>query len=556
MPRDVAPGDPLAIEASPRGLVTMSRPGRVEEAPPRYPPHTMLMLVLSGIFVALALAFSARVLDALPAQLADAQLDTIETWTWLLAGCALTLMLWGTVVFPLLERTGLSWRVRWLALVLAGIVGSSGGMLAQQSLYNALTSDTDGSRARRAVQVHVLNQALLAAPEAASSIGFSPDLMGTASGKAFMAMLMVAELRREDSEIARPEALSRLLESLAAQRVGTAAQVYDNIFVPSVRSLRDAFNSYVAAQKALAEEVRSIPDKQNAIWNDYQDNLAKRGLVPARMQRAEWPAAAQELRALGPAMPPDWNPADRAAFATAYSTQLREAADSQYAESVARLVGAPLQPGLEWEQFVAHPEVQARWRKVVDAADGVTLSATMGFQSFQDLIYRPMVDRIVRPKLDRLEAPAAHYTADGAMGQDGKAALRWVVVPALALALMLAAVAWHVGSLAFYLGTVAAPRWRGRRRLILAGLGIAAIALVGARGPVTRSECFTRLEDWIADEAGPAWLAARGAVEAESLVYLWGNRVRRIAFGSHEFGMAPRPRPQGDDQTRLEKLIP
>ena len=142
------------------------------------------------------------------------------------------------------------------------------------------------------------------------------------------------------------------------------------------------------------------------------------------------------------------------------------------------------------------------------------------------------------------------------MAREGRAALRWVVVPALALGLVLAGVAWHATAIAFYLGTVLAPRWRGRRRVILAALGVAGIALLGARGPVTRSECFTRLEDWLADRAGPAWLAARLAVEAEGQLYPWGNRLRRIVFGNNEFGLAASPRRQDDSQARLERLVP
>jgi len=514
----------------------------VEETAPRCPSYTVLMLVLTAALVGLSLAFNARILDALGGRPNDQQLSTIETWTQLLLGCGLTLMLWGTLVLPRMERSRLSWRMRWLVLVIAGVIGSGAGVALYQATEDLLLWNGDGWAGRRAVQLHALTHGLTDSNVLAHDIDVPAELLITPTGRAFLSLLMTTELRRHNSLVATPASLGTLLEGMLTQRIGTAAQVYDNVFVPSVRSLRDAYNAYVDAQMAFAEDVRAIPEKQAQLWQEQQDAAARRMTTAQR---------------LAGGIPTDAvTPPDRAAFMANTSAQLREIADSQYNDRVVRLFGARLPTGLEWDQFVAHPIVQSRWRAAIDAPESATLSATMGFQAFSDNVYRPMLERIVRPRLESLTAPAERFATGGPMAREAERAMRWIVVPVLALGFSLLVIVWHGAALAIYLGTVTAPRWRSRRRVILLGLFVAGIAVLGARSAVTRTDGFTRLENWLADQAGPVWLVARAGVETEDLVYLWGNRIRRIVLGSHDFGLESFSRRPDESQGSLDRLTP
>lgn len=555
---DYSGGGLSSSDISPGGVITVSDtlPGRVEETAPRYPSYTWLMLVLSAAYVVLTLAFGSRLLEAMTGRLGDAQFAAIRDWTQALFGCALTLFLWGTVIFPRLERSQLSWRLRWLALVVSGAIGAAGGSYVERATLDYLLANQDGVVGRQAVQLHTLTQAILDTRQPVQAIAVPAELLSSPTGKAFLLLFLGTELYRADGGVRASTALSGALEGLVAQRIGTAAQVYDNLFVPSVRSLRDAFNAYVAAQTALAEDVRAIPERQALAWTEFQDGLAQRGLPAVRRPRTDWPAIAVELRQMGIPVPTDWNPTDRAGFAVAVGTHLRQQADNQYSERVTRLIGTELAPGLEWEQFVAHADVQARWRAGIGAPAHAALSPTMGFRAFSELVYRPMLNRVVDPKLGVLTGPAENFAVSGGLHDAAAAALSWITVPAVALSLALIGGLWHAAAFACYLGLVLAPASRLRRRLVLGSIVLVGLLVLGQRSPITRTLPFTQMEDRIADHAGPIWLVARGSVETVGLVSRSGNLVRRIVLGNYNFGLDPFARRTDDLQSSLDRLAP
>ena len=559
MPRDGADyASDLPSATLPRGLISVSdaMSGRVEETPSRYPSYMWLMLVLSVTYVVLTLAFGARLLEAMTGRLGDAQFEAIRAWSQGLFGCALTLFIWGTLVFPRLERSTLSWRVRWLVLVLTGIIGAVGGRHVERTALDYLLTDPDGTVGRKAVQLHTLTQAVLDTRQQAQAIAVPAELLGSPTGKAFLMLFLGTELHRTDDGSGASTALSSALEGLVAQRIGTAAQVYDNLFVPSVRSLRDAFNAYVAAQTALADDVRTIPERLVQAWSDFQDELTQRGLTAARIPRADWPAIAAEQRQSGIPGPAEWRPTERPGFAAALTTQLREQADSQYSERVGKLIGTELAPGMEWEQFVAHVDVQARWRAGIGAPTQAVLAPTMGFQAFTEQIYRPMLNRVVDPKLQVLTGPQASFAPGGALHRAAEAAMCWIAVPAVALALALLGGLWHAAASACYLGRILAPVSHLRRRFVLGSIVLVGFLILGQRSPITRTAPFTQMEDRIADLAGPVWLVARGSVETVGLVSRGGNLIRRVVLGNYNFGLDPFARRTDDQQSSLDRLAP
>ena len=139
MVRATLPRD-LAARAVPVG------PGRVEEAEQRFPSHTPLMLLLSLAYVVVALAFGARVLDAVGTGISDTQLNVLAAWNHTLFGCAIALGLWGACALPWMEASRLSWRWRWLILVSAGVAGMALSVALQRG---AVTWMIEKGRTRR-----------------------------------------------------------------------------------------------------------------------------------------------------------------------------------------------------------------------------------------------------------------------------------------------------------------------------------------------------------------------------------------------------------------------
>ena len=547
-PRDIVP---RAISAHPTRTS-----GRVEESEQRLPSHTPLMLVLSLGYLILALAFGARLLDSAGAGLSDAQLSQLIGWSQTLFGCAAALALWGACVLPWLERTSLSWRPRWLILVVAGIAGVAASVAVHRGAVMWLTDDPTGRIARKAVELNLLAYAAQEARIPVPELHLEPDRLTGPAGKTFLTLLLATEMTARDTAVPSDDAVRRAMRELAAQRVGTAAQVYDNVFVPSVRSLKDAYNAYVAAQTVLVDEIKTILEQQNQAWNDYVEGLAKRGITPAKLTRNEWAPIAAEIRQAGVAVPADWNPADKDTYVAALSAPQRKLADTQYADRLNRLFGTELPPGLEWDQFHASPIVQSRWRAAINAPEGAILSPAMGFPAFEQTVYRPGIDQLIEPKLVTVLAPASQYAPGGVFATIGRAAAMRIALPTIALVLLLAGLIWHGCGLAAYAARLILPNWAGRRRCLALALGFVGLFVLGARNPVTRSEGFNRMQDQIADRAGPAWLASLGMVEAFGRAHPWGDMLRRTVLGHKDFGLDPFTNPKNDQQATLDRLLP
>ena len=529
---------------------------RVEEMAQRFPSHTPLMLVLSFGYLVLALAFVARLLDTSWAGMSEAQLGRLINWSETLFGCAVALGLWGACVLPWLDRTALDWRPRWVILVCAGVAGLTISVAMHRAAVGWLTDDPTGQMGRKAAQLNLLAYAARDARIPIPELQLEPDRLASPAGKAFLALLLTTEMTAGHGGILSDDAVRHGMQALAAQRGGTAAQVYDNVFVPSVRSLKDAYNAYVAAQTVLVDEINAILEQQNRHWNDYLEGMAKRGVSLGKLTRAEWAPIVAEIRQAGVAVPADWNPTDKAAYVAALSAQRRKLADTQYADRLHRLFGTELPPGLEWDQFLASPIVQSRWRAAINAPADAELSPAMGFSAFEQAVYQPGINRVIAPKLHILLAPAGDYAPDGTLAPMGRAATLRIAAPAIALVLILAGLIWHGCGLAAYAARLVLPSWAWRRRCLALGLGLLGLSVVGARDPVTRSDGFNRMQDQIADRAGPAWLAALGMVEVYGSAYPWGELLRRTVLGHYDFGLDPFTGPKTDPQAALDRLLP
>jgi hypothetical protein len=261
--------------------------------------------------------------------------------------------------------------------------------------------------------------------------------------------------------------LTTALRGMAQRRLGTAEQVYNDLFIPSVRSLRDAYNEYVLAQVRLVDAIRSIPEQQSQAWTTYLQRLAPAGIAPRRIPRREWPSIVAEVQAMGVPVPADWNPADRATFMKASASALRSHADSIYSDFVTQHFRANLPTGLDWDTFCSEPTIQNRWLAMIHAPTGVSLSPGMGFEAFSRNIYEPQLQSVFLPRLDNLRGPPATFSPTGKLAAAGEAASAWAIAPATLLYMIVLCVLWHTGRLVYLGCRILLPAVRGPTRGIV-----------------------------------------------------------------------------------------
>lgn len=340
---------------------------------------------------------------------------------------------------------------------------------------------------------------------------FSPALLSSPAGRAVLA-LRLATTGRLSGNVARtrapaasvPPPWRTALETLAMGRIGTPAEVYDHVFIPSVRAVRDAYNRYVEAQLRFVDALKAVPQEADAAWGRVMAALP--GHDPDALGRLDPAQVAAALAGAGLDLPAGWQPGDRGAFIAMAGAVLQTQAADAYGAAVRRILGTEVPPGLAWDDFAALPAVQASWARMLGGTADTPLQPRMGPERFRLLVYAP--------RLRATTAPAA-AVLDGAVPLvpgAGRPALAWAAVPSLVFLALTPLLALHLVLLLLDLSALAtATRWH-RAALVI---GISACLVIGWLGtppPVgALAGAYSAAEDAVALRAGPLWLAGRFA---------------------------------------------
>jgi hypothetical protein len=396
-------------------------------------------MVASLAYVAVAAAYGARALDAVvtPMNLTDSRQIAVYGALVIAAGVGLLALRGLYVLRPLFGVRAFGWLgdpVTQCIVVAVIALGSIAAAQAWESHYLAKANvNVRGQSVRDLLLVAAARKQQAEGSELATRAA-------TPGGRALLALRILTTGQITDQTEDQQSAAERAVRSLVAQKIGTPAQVFDNMFVPSVRSVRDAFNAYVTAQEQLADAIRGIPQQQADAWDRYTASLAAQGLSPTRVAPRDWPAALGDAKQAGAPVTADWNPGDKAQFAAGVGRRLADAAQADYAARVSGLLGAMLPPGLTWEQFVFEPLIQARWSTAL-GVPGAALSPELTLADFSQRVYSAMVARLAQPIAALISDP----------GQDPEAmvaVLEWHFAPARAFCAVLLLVA-ALGALAF-----------------------------------------------------------------------------------------------------------
>ncbi len=500
------------------------------ETPPRYADHVIPLTAITAAFLVAGLAFAARLFDAIGNPISGRQLTALAAWGWGFAGVALTLLVWGSIILPRAHRSRWPLWQTGVAVLLSAIICCEAVYLAGPGLTEDLADRMSTTGRRCAVQLRVL-------AEARQDDAATPSLQGI---QAALLRAPFAGLTCDAVADVSRQALSQALQGLVAWQLGTAEHEYDTVFIPSVRSLRDAYNEYVVAQLRLVAGISDIRSQQARAWQQYLDRLAHARLSPARVKRRDRPRIEAEVRDMGVQVPSGWNPTDQSTFMEAVATASRQSADAAYNDFIEQRFQEPLPPGLGWDSFCSQPGIQKHWRAAIDASPETPLTPNMGFAAYRQAVYQPRVERLVQPALNNLMASPSAFAPIGRQGEAAHAAVYWVIVPALLIAVTLGGILWHTTRLVGLSWQILLPRGVAWKRWATEACIAAVVAVLLAwQVPGT---CF--------DLAG----SCRTGVVEHALRAI-GSGLRNTVFVGFDFGYSP-PSARDLSGTRLEPLLP
>jgi hypothetical protein len=535
---DVPPrsGQRDAVDRPPVGAPVASRT-RLVETRQLYPGYVIPLTVVTAAFLTIELAFASRLLDAVGNPISEWQLAELAAWGWVLSGVALTLLVWGSFILPRAYRGG-EWPMRRIAVafLLSALVCCETVYLVGPGLTGHLVDGMTAPERRCAVQLRVLAIARQDSAAATAPLGVQSAVLRAPFGS----------LSCDNLSVISRDRLGEALQGMVARQIGTAEQVYNNVFIPSVRSLRDAYNEYVAAQLRLVADIHAIPDQQSQAWQRYLDRLAHAGLSPNRIPRRDWSRIAAEVRDMGVQVPPDWTPADQSTFMEAVATASRKTADASYNDFVVTHFQKALPPGLDWEGFLSQSNIQARWRLLIDTPAETNLTPNMGFPAFRQTVYDPRVDRLVQPRLnDLLESPD-EFVPPGNRSQAGRAAGYWAIGPALLLAVAVLCILWHAGRLLDLACRILLPRIAAPKRWAAEACVVAAVVILFVAWRVPHLTGQSAISC-----SGPG----AGCTSAVNVLQPIGSTLRNVILFGFEFGYDSAS--AGDlSETALESLLP
>lgn len=409
---------------------------RVVETKLPYPSYIIPLLVLTLAFLVVALSLLARLLDAIGRPISQEQISVLTLWTFGLSGIGLTLLVWGCTSLPLASFRGYSLSRAGTAFLITAIMSCESVYLFGPLVVDHFEFKATAAERQCAVRLRILaiarQDGAIALPASVRSLLMNGPITGWTC---------------HEVPAASAEGVSTALRSLVELRRGTAEQAYDDAFIPSVRSLRDAFNDYVAAQLRLVSDIEAIPEKQAESWQLYLDRLSQAGVSSNHIPRRDWSRIGAEVRSSGVAVPSDWNPTDRATFMAAMATSLRRDAESKYNEFVLEHFKQNLPPSLEWKSFCAEPTIQARWRTMIDAPPSISLSPDMGFRAFRDMVYEPQLNSIISPRIEELFGSTDPFAPNGKFAAAGRVAAAWAMAPTFLFYLIIVLTMLHIARL-------------------------------------------------------------------------------------------------------------
>ena len=523
LPLSLKPESQNHIDRSPANASS-----RILETGQLYPGFVVPLTILTALLLAIELGFAARLLDAIGRPISEHQLENLAAWGWGLTAAASALLAWGAMVFPWSSRHGWPPRRLGLALLISAVVSVETVYLAGPAVAAYFMGHMSAEQRRCAVQFRALAM-------------MQPDDTTALPNRWLLADVPLLGLSCDGLPAVSQQGINQALLAMVSRRIGTGEQVYNNIFIPSVRSLRDAYNDYVAAQQRLVAAVHAIPDQQAQAWQNYLNRLSDSGSSPKRIARRDWSTVSTEVRDSGVPVPPDWNPSDKAAFMDAVAISARQAADASYNSFVLQRFHVALAPGLDWDQFYGQPEIQARWKTVVRAPAGAALAPNMGFSDFSQTVYQPVVQALVAPVLARLLSDPAAFGPDKPYEQAGNAAVRWVVIPSLLLQITVLFAFWHAARLLGLAWWMSFPRARTVvRRGVRAVCTVLATLIVIAIWWPPPSPAGVAATGTAVSAAAPADSALTGGSDATlALLRTVGDAARQTVLADLDFGYQP-----------------
>ena len=495
--------------------------------------QTLILIVLTIIYLCFELGFNARLLDVVGGDVKPHDVEGVEFYGRSLSGIAAAL-----VVLQLMWRrrlknngSGPSWKkIIFCCVATAAVVF---GIL--KTTVTVLVETRDAQFRRLAFNTTLMQRSLVGGSLQLQGLVDDPTLFAKPEGKAFLALFPFLAVSVGHLDERMEPAKEQLINFNVRKIAGGAAGYYDK-YQKAIGEVHEKWKLYSGI---IPDDDAGLRQQQESAWSDYRQSLSRHGWQPESVPARRRAAVVNNVRKKVP-VSANWHPADQLSFRAAVKRRYA----SEAANKGLNIKGERIPPGLSFPAFVARPGIQAVLRDGPDGGDGSEASKGLRLPKgavVQDAYASPaefsrlfdqFAARQTAEKLVEYRASRSDFEVGGKYFAEGKEAARAAIVPPVALFFSLLGAIGHFSKLLYLIATVGLLVLAARRgeqagadgqlsrRSAWIATGVLAGAFLGTWGilslldnNVTRSDLFRQMLDWnrqAADDSTRWQIAGKG----------------------------------------------
>lgn len=469
---------------------------------------------LTVLYLILELGFNARLLDVAGGVPDAVALDGVELYGRALSGVGAALLLW-KLFFPKSTHR--------FSLFLCCLLTVPGVFLGQRALIDALVENSSGEQRKRADLMTTLRWAAQKSTVQFPGLDLTDEVKTSPEGKTLFAVFPALFYSADRVHQSVTKHLTALVDATVRAQVGPASYTYDEVYLPLTSEIRRLYDEkYMPTSKKLTSAVTAEENPELA-WLEYVHELRRRRINPTNPSPRQYKAVVDRLAKKGLYVPNDFKLNDEAAFKESHP------ANRHFQKFASQELGfrSQIKPGLSWETFRRHEDVQALAAQTLRKEfRGLTLLGPLELgatkRTYKTDVYEPMIEQFVTYRVKSLTADPRLYVSHPELRNSGRNAVRSLLVPPIALGFSL------FFGLLNLVGLVASLVPSARGKLIArCGLIAAVITLpFYATNSITSSAGYTTLNAVLEKEGIAQAHALRWLMGAEPVAYPVMNGVR------------------------------
>ncbi len=408
-------------------------------------PQTLLIIVLTVIYLLVEMAFNASLLDV-AGGLESSRVDSLERYGRMLSGAAVALFVLQYLLGRRVKsvKSGGQHAPHVLSIVfwcLLSVVLTYGAL---KLITDALVHSTSAQYRKASANLMLVRSEMLGGRALIAGLADSPDFFKQPEGKAFAALFPALGAMiwpKLDKTLAPVKA--ELFYKATDSSIGGPQAFYNGPYKEALQQMAQMHRGNYP-DEVFTTIYRHEADK---LWAQYEADLKARHWTPSTVP---YMARSRVVAEMGKraGVPKNWHPSDRITFNIAVMSKVKSSLQNN--PGAIYEDGRVVASGLSWPAYVAHPAMQRELQKKFSLPASVPVLAVYGSgEEFESRLYRHLVRASADKEMARLNLSAEQYKAPGPHAREGFEAAQGSLVPPIALWFSLLGAISHLAKLLY-----------------------------------------------------------------------------------------------------------